>query len=62
MSWLLTHLERGQGQGMTEYALILAAVAVLVAVAFLLLQNEIVVLINGIAQSVQATVPPAATP
>jgi len=62
VSWLLTRFQREEGQGMTEYALILGAIAVLVVVAFVLLQDQIVILISNIAASIQATVPPAATP
>jgi Flp pilus assembly pilin Flp len=50
--------QREDGQGMTEYALVLGSIAVLVVVVFVVLQNEIVALIDGIAQAARATVPP----
>ena len=57
VSWLLTHLKREEGQGLTEYALILGAIAVLVVAAFVILGNEITALIQAVGNQL-AGVPP----
>jgi pilus assembly protein Flp/PilA len=46
------HLRREDGQGLVEYALILALIAVMVIVALKFLQPDISTMLNGVSNSV----------
>ena len=58
VSWLLTRFQREEGQGMTEYALILGAIAVLVVAAFVVLGTEINALIGLVGDALANAVNP----
>ena len=49
--WIKRHLRREEGQGLVEYALILALIAILVIVALKFLQPQISSTLNGISNS-----------
>lgn len=47
-TWIKNHLRREEGQGLVEYALILALIAILVIVALKFLQPQISNTLNSI--------------
>ena len=47
-AWIKNHLRREEGQGLVEYALILALIAILVIVALKFLQPQISNTLNSI--------------
>ncbi len=47
-AWLESHMKNEEGQGMAEYALILALVAVLLIAAFLALKDQIATVLNQV--------------
>ncbi len=50
-AWIKRHLRREEGQGLVEYALILALIAVLVIVALKFLQPNISSTLNNVSNS-----------
>lgn len=51
-AWIKRHVRREEGQGLVEYALILALIAILVIVALKLLQNNISTLLNNVGNAI----------
>jgi pilus assembly protein Flp/PilA len=49
--WLKKHLQREEGQGLVEYALILALIAILVIVALKFLQPQISNTLNTVSNA-----------
>ena len=49
--WIKKHLRREEGQGLVEYALILALIAILVIVALQFLQPQISSTLNNVSNS-----------
>ena len=49
--WIKNHLRREEGQGLVEYALILALIAILVIVALKFLQPQISSTLNNVSNS-----------
>jgi pilus assembly protein Flp/PilA len=50
-AWIKRHLRREEGQGLVEYALILALIAILVIIALKFLQPQISNTLNNISNS-----------
>ncbi len=50
-AWLKRHLRREEGQGLVEYALILALIAILVIIALKFLQPQISNTLNNVSNN-----------
>ena len=51
-TWVMTHLDREEGQGLAEYALILALIAIVAIVALIFLGSQISKILSTVGNSV----------
>jgi pilus assembly protein Flp/PilA len=52
MQWILSRFDRDEGQGLAEYALILALIAIIAIVALIFLGGQISSILNQVGTSV----------